>query len=64
MIELFYIFNEIKYDNDVSRILLLIEKISPDDNTKSKFKIYLKENIPMLYSFDDIKQKIYKNVLY
>ena len=59
---IFQIFNENKYDNDESRNLLLNEKISTDDNTK--FKINLKENIPKLYSFDDIKQKIFKNALY
>ena len=59
---IFQIFNENKYDNDESRNLLLNEKISTDDNTK--FKINLKENIPKLYSFDDIKQKIFKNDLY
>ena len=36
--------------------------MSTDDNTK--FKINLKENILILYSFDDIKQKIFKNALY
>ena len=59
---IFKIFNENKYNNDESRILVLNEKISTDDNTK--FKIKLKENIPKLYSFDDIKQKIFKNSLY
>ena len=56
------IFNENKYDNDESRILVLNEKIPTGDITK--FKINLKENIPMRYSFDDIKHKIFKNVLY
>ena len=59
---IFKSFNENKYNNDESRILVLNEKISTDDNTK--FKIKLKENIPKLYSFDDIKQKIFKNSLY
>ena len=56
------IFNENKYDKDESRILVLNEKIITGDITK--FKTNLKENIPMLYSFDDIKQKIFKNELY
>ena len=56
------IFNENKYDNDESRILVINEKISTGDITK--FKTNLKENIPILYSFDDIKQKIFKNELY
>ena len=56
------IFNENRYETDESRILLLNEKASTDDNTK--FKINLKENIPLLYTFDDIKQKIFKNALY
>jgi len=59
---IFKIFNENKNDNDDSRIFLLNEKMSTDDNTK--FKINLKENIPILYSFDDIKHKIFKNALY
>ena len=59
---IFKIFNDNKYNNDESRILVLNEKISTDDNTI--FKIKLKENIPKLYSFDDIKQKIFKNSLY
>ena len=56
------IFNENKYDSDESRILVINEKISTGDITK--FKTNLKENIPLLYSFDDIIQKIFKNVLY
>ena len=59
---IFNIFNENKYDNDESRILVLNEKKSTDDTIK--FKINLKENIPKLYSFDEIKQKIFKNDLY
>ena len=55
---IFKIFNDNKYNNDESRILVLNEKISTDDNTI--FKIKLKENIPKLYSFDDIKQKFSK----
>ena len=56
------IFNENRYETDESRILLLNEKASTDDNTK--FKINLKENIPLLYTFEDITQKIFKNALY
>ena len=56
------IFNENRHDTEESGIFLLNEKISTDDNTK--FKINLKENIPLLYTFDDIKQKIFKNALY
>ena len=60
---IFKMFNENKYDNDYSIWnLFLNEKISTGDNTK--FKIHLKEDIPMLYSFDDIEQKIFKNSLY
>ena len=56
------IFNENKYDNfDESKILFLNEKISTVDNTKFKTNI---EFIPKPYSFDDIKQKIFKNGLY
>jgi hypothetical protein len=56
------IFNENKCDNvDESKILFLNEKISTVDNTKFKTNL---EFIPKLYSFDDIKQKIFKNDLY
>jgi len=60
---IFEIFNENQYDNDNSiRNLSPNEKISTSDNTK--FKINLKEDKPLLYSFDDIKQKIFKNIVY
>ena len=65
MVELFLTFimkiNKIMMNQE---FYILNEKISTDDNDKSKFKINLKENISMLYSLDDIKQKIFKNVLY
>ena len=47
-------------DNDAFRNINL-NKI-PDDNMK--FKISLKEEIPILYSFDDIEKKIFKKTLY
>ena len=47
-------------DNDTFRNINL-NKI-PDDNMK--FKISLKEEIPILYSFDDIEKKIFKKTLY
>ena len=56
------IFNENRNDYDESKILVPDEKTLTGDMTK--FKTNLKENIPMVYSFDDIKQKIFKNELY
>ena len=49
------------YDNEAFRNLYLKEKTSAD---KTLFKIKLKEEAPILNSFDDIKQKIFKNALY
>ena len=47
-------------DNEAFRYLYLNEKTGD----KTSFKIKYKEGVPMLYSFEDIKQKIFKNALY